>query len=104
MEDFIKKAVYTGVGFLSLARKRSKELVDRLVDEGKLSEKEGQEILDDLKKESDKSREEMEKDFREMLEKSLDKMDIATKKDLEKLEQRITALEMKQNQPEGPAK
>ena len=98
MEDLFNKMFYTGIGLISMTKKKVDEVIDRLVEEGKLSEKEGEEIMKDFKSEAGKTRAEFEKDLRNIMEKILKKLDIPTRKDHQQLENRIAALEMKHQQ------
>ncbi len=100
MEDTFKKIFYTGIGFLSLAKTKMQEVVNDLMEKGKLSEEEGERIMNDFKKESASSREAVEKEMKSWLENTLNRMDIAQKKELavlqleiEELQKRVTALE-----------
>lgn len=100
MEDTFKKIFYTGIGFLSLAKTKTQEVINDLIDRGKLSEEEGERIMNDFKKESATSGEAMEKEMKGWMQSTLNRMDIAQKKDLEvlqiqieELQKRVTALE-----------
>lgn len=102
MEDTFKKILYTGIGFLSLAKEKTQEVINDLIDRGKLSQEEGERIMNDFKKESATSREAMEKEMKSWLENTLDRMDIAQKKDLEKLQLQLTDLQKRVTALEGP--
>lgn len=104
MEDTFKKILYTGLGAVSLAKTKIDEVVDELIDRGRLSREEGEKIVKDFKKDSATSKEAMEKEVNQWMEKALDRMDIARKKDMEdlqkqveELQKRVTALEGKES-------
>lgn len=64
MEDLFKKFVNAGVGFLSQGNKKVQSTIDKLVQESKLSEQEGQKIVDELKKSGETRVKELETQFK----------------------------------------
>jgi polyhydroxyalkanoate synthesis regulator phasin len=82
MIDLIKKAMFTGIGMLSLSKDKVDEIARDFMDKGKLSEKEGERLVDDLLKKSEESRQELKKQIEEQVQELLEKMDLASKKDL----------------------
>lgn len=99
MEDFLKKIISTGLGAAILAKNKAQELIDDLVNKGKMTEEEGNKFLNDLKEETDKSKSDFENELRVMMRKILDRMNIASRQDIERLEKRIKILE--QNEQEN---
>ncbi|WP_417591064.1 phasin family protein [Owenweeksia hongkongensis] len=93
MEDTFKKMLYSGIGFLSLTKSKIDEVVDDLIDRGRLSREEGEKIVNDFKKESGSSKEAVENELLQWMEKALSKMDIARKKDLEQLQKQVEELQ-----------
>jgi polyhydroxyalkanoate synthesis regulator phasin len=61
MDDMLKKVINTGVGLLALGNKRVQTALDKLVQESKLSEQEGQKIMDDLRQTGEAKRKQFEK-------------------------------------------
>ncbi len=102
MEDTFKKILYSGIGFLSLTKSKIDEVVDDLIDRGRLSREEGERIVNDFKKDSASSKDAVENELKQWMEKTLNRMDIARKKDVEalhlqveELQKRVTVLEGK---------
>ncbi|AEV33048.1 hypothetical protein Oweho_2073 [Owenweeksia hongkongensis DSM 17368] len=93
MEDTFKKIVYTGLGALSLAKSKMDEVVDDLIDRGRLSREEGEKIAKDFRKDSASSKEAVESELQQWMEKALNKMDIARRKDLEQLQKQVEELQ-----------
>ena len=88
MEDIIRKVFLAGIGAVSLSYEKSKELLDHLISEGRLSLEEGKKLNQELKRSMDsKSKEEIDR-FREDL-------NLACKDDLEKILERLDRLEEK---------
>ncbi len=96
MESFIQRIINAGFGAASFAMKRTAEIINDLMEEGKISEEEGKRILNDLRNEGEEQRSEFEKEMRNLMEKILKKMNIPSRKDYELLEKRIEALEKSQ--------
>lgn len=93
MEDTIKKIISTSLGMAILAKNKTKELIDELIEKGKMSEEEGNKFIKDLKSETEKSRKEAEEEIRKMINNALKKMDVPTKEDYNRLEKRVKVLE-----------
>ena len=92
MIDLIKKIMLTGVGMASLTKDKIEELGKELIEKGKLSEKEGKELLNELKEKAEESRKEMETRTDKLVKDSLEKMNLASRDDLEKLEKKLKKL------------
>lgn len=98
MEDMLKKFVNISLGMAVIARDKAKEIIDELVQKGKMSEEEGARFMDDLRKETDKSRQNAESEMRKIIRKVLEKMDIPTKEEFARLEKRVKVLEKEKQQ------
>ena len=66
MDDMLKKVINTGVGLFALSNKRVQTALDKLVQESKLSEQEGQKIMAELRKNSDAKRKQVEKQVQDL--------------------------------------
>ncbi len=66
MDDLFKKVINTGVGLLAQGNKRVQTALDKLVQESKLSEQEGQKIMDDLRKSGEAKRKQFEKQVQDL--------------------------------------
>lgn len=93
MEDFFKKFIYTGVGWISLTADKFKKQIEKFVEEEKLSEEEGKRIVDDFLKNSELKKEEIETQFKKVVDKVLNAVDFAKQKELDELKLRIEELE-----------
>lgn len=96
MESFMRKIINTAFGTASMARKRATEVINELIEQGKITEEEGRKIIDELNKEGEEQRGEFEKEMKTTLEKMLAKMNIPSKKEFEALEKRVEILEKSQ--------
>jgi len=92
MIDLIKKIVFTGVGLTYLTKDKIEALGKEIVDQAKLSEKEGKELLDELMKKSEESKKEVASQVEKFVTDSLKKMNLATRDELLKLEKKVQRL------------
>lgn len=104
MEDMFKKFLYSGVGMVTSTVEKVQTTVNRLVDEGKISENEGRKVIDDLLEDMDTKKEEYEGKARGLMENLLAKFDFPTRKEVEALEQKIADLEAKLADKDGEVK
>lgn len=95
MEDLFKKVLYTGVGLVAVGAEKLQEVVDKLVDENKLSVDEGKKIVEDFFKNTEARRNEFETKIKEATENIIGKMPVVTKEDFDALTARVKALEEK---------
>jgi len=95
MEDLIKKFVYTGVGMASLTAEKLQKSIDRLVDEEKISEKEGKKIVDEFFEKTETRKKDLESQFSKITEEVLKKFDFSKAKEILELNKRVKALETK---------
>ena len=93
MLDSIHKMFLAGVGLAAMTKDKIDEHVKELVEKGKLSEKEGREIADEMLKKSKQAKDDLEKQVEKQVQQSLQALQIASKEDIEKLEARIEKLE-----------
>jgi len=100
MFDIIKKTMLTGVGLASMTKDKVEELAKELAEKGKLSEKEGRELFDELLKKSEQARKNLETKVEDVVHKVLGKIDVVTKKEIDMLEKRIKRLEKKRKADE----
>jgi polyhydroxyalkanoate synthesis regulator phasin len=93
MIELIKKAVYTGMGAVSLTKEKIDEFSRELISVGKLSEQEGEKLVNELRKKTDESRESLRQQTELMVEAALQRMQLAKLSDVERLEGKIAELQ-----------
>ena len=93
MLDSIHKMFLAGVGLAAMTKDKIDEHVKELVEKGKLTEKEGREIADDMLKKSKQAREDLEKQVEKLVQQTLQTIQVASKKDVDELATRIEKLE-----------
>jgi len=93
MLDAIHKMFLAGVGLAAMTKDKIDEHVKELVEKGKLTEKEGRELAEDVLKKSKQAKKDLEKQVEKQVQQTLQTLQIASKEDVEKLEARIEKLE-----------
>ncbi|MCK5509194.1 MAG: hypothetical protein KAI50_11835 [Desulfobacterales bacterium] len=93
MFDIIKKVMLTGVGLAAMTKDKVEELAGDLAKKGKLSEKEGKKLVDDLLKKSEKAKDDLEKDIERVVKNTMKKMNLAGAEDLSNLTKQVKKLE-----------
>lgn len=95
MIDFIKKAMFTGIGLASITKDKVEEVAKEFIEQGNLTEKEGRKLVDEMMDYSEKSRGELESQIDKYVEKAISKLDLARKSDIDELKGEIQALKQK---------
>ncbi|MBU5428209.1 hypothetical protein KQI41_17590 [Tissierella pigra] len=98
MEDMIRRIFLAGIGTLALTYEKSNEMIQNLVEKGKITVEQGKELNEELKRVINNK--ENSKDSKEDLKEILKDLNLATKEDIANLESRIKAIE-KNNNLEG---
>lgn len=98
IRDMVNKAFSFGLGAAIVSKEQIEKYVDEMVKRGEVSEQDSKEMVNDLMVRGEERQKEFEQQVNMKVKLRLQEMDIATKEDIERLEQRIAALELKQNQ------
>ena len=93
MDSIFKKLLNTGIGAASKITRFSADMINELVESGKISEEEGKNILNDLEREGKLQQQEIEKEFNVYLERMIKNMNIPSREDFQNLEARVEILE-----------
>lgn len=92
MIDVIKKAVLTGIGIASLTKDKIEDLAKDLVDKGKMSEQEGEKLVQEMLSRAEESRQTMKKQTETLVQNTIDKMHLARMEDIDLLKKEIELL------------
>ncbi len=95
MIEFIKKAMFTGVGLASLTKDKVEEVANEFIEQGNLTEQEGRNLVKEMMDYSEKSRTELEDMIDKYIEKAIIKLDLARRSDIEELKSQIVDLQQK---------
>ncbi|GBF72143.1 hypothetical protein PA598K_00380 [Paenibacillus sp. 598K] len=97
MRDTLGKALSLGLGLVLTGKEQVEKTVEELVRKGEVSRAESKDLVDDLVKRGDEVRDRIEAAARERVQALLKEGGLATREEVERLEQRIEALEIKLN-------
>lgn len=86
MEELIKKIFFAGVGSLAITYDKSKEIVNELIEKGKITVEQGRELNEELKRVV-KEEGQSEKD------KIFEDLNLATKEDIQNILDRLDKIE-----------
>ena len=98
MLDSIHKMFLAGVGFAAMTKDKIDDHIKELVEKGKLTEKEGREMADDMLKKSKQAKEDLEKQVEKLVQQTLGTLQIPSKKEVEDLAARIEKLEARKTE------
>lgn len=92
MTDFIKKAMYVGLGLAGATKERVESVADDIANQTRMSEEEGRKFAEHLKQESGKAREELQDNIRSLVDDAMDR--VPTLGRIRRIERRLEALEV----------
>lgn len=95
MIDLVKKAMFTGIGMLSLTKEKIEETARDFAEKGKMSEAEGKKFVSEFVEKSEESKQELKKQIESIAKKTLQGMDVASKTDLASVRKELTELKKK---------
>lgn len=93
MIELIKKAMLTGLGVASLTKEKIEEIGRDFIDQGKLSQQEGEKLMEDLRTRADESKQEIKKQIEERVDEILKKMNLVKVSELDELKRQIKELQ-----------
>jgi len=93
MLKLVKKSAFISLGLAAMSATAVRRYGQKLAKEGKLSEEEGQKLVDDLLKQSKKSKADLKNNINKSVKESVVEMDLATKSDITRVNTRLTRIE-----------
>lgn len=93
MFEAIKKGFFASIGAAVVTRDKIQEIANRLVEEGKITPKEADELTQELYDLGNKEWEEIESDFQEFMKQKAEKLNLCSREDLLQLQERLEVLE-----------
>lgn len=92
MIDLIKKTLLTGIGVAALTKDKIEDLAKELIVKGKMTEEEGEKLVQEVLDRAEESRENMKTQTEELVQKSIAKMKLARVEDIDALKAEIEKL------------
>lgn len=96
MDSLFRRLLHAGLGIASKTTRFAEDVINELVEKGKLTEEDGKKLIDKFIHEGEQQRLEFEKEMNGYIEKALDKMDLPTREEYRQLETRLSVLEKSQ--------
>lgn len=93
MFELLKKALYVGLGAVSLTEEKLRQMLDEMVAQGALGKKEGEELIKEFLQTASENRQKWQQLIEERVKLVLQELSLVTKEDLHQLEQRLEVLE-----------
>ncbi|RFU60132.1 phasin family protein [Bacillus sp. V59.32b] len=97
MRDILKKGFALGLGAVITSKEQAEKLVDELVKKGEISRGESKEFVNELIQKGEETQNQIDEMIQKRQKELLDRLNLATKEDIQRLEQRISALEKANN-------
>jgi len=91
--DLARKAMLMGIGALSMTKEAIEKAVEELVKKGELSQQEGKRLAEELIERGRKERAQIQDAIEKAAAKMIAESGLATKLDLQRLDERLAALE-----------
>ncbi|MBO8158482.1 polyhydroxyalkanoate synthesis regulator [Thermosyntropha sp.] len=95
MNSIFKKALYFGIGAMSMTREKAEKFFNEMVEKGEMTREEAKQFIDEAIKKGEEERNEIRKMVQEEILNLKDELSVATKSEIAALEARIRELENK---------
>lgn len=102
MFEIFKKSLFAGLGLAVVTKTKLESVLEKLVEEGKMSRDEAEKMGQDLLESGEKQWTDFETRLQETVKGFLKNMDISKASDMKKLEKKIKALDMRLKALEEP--
>ncbi|MFC1844663.1 phasin family protein [Thermodesulfobacteriota bacterium] len=102
MFEIFKKSLFAGLGLAVVTKTKLESVLEKLVEEGKMSREEAEKMGKELLDSGEKQWTDFESRLQETVKGFLENMDISKASDVKKLEKKIKALDLRLKAVEGP--
>lgn len=102
MFEIFKKSLFAGLGLAVVTKTKLEKVLEKLVEEGKLSREEAEKMGQELLESGEKQWDDFETKLKETVKGFLENMDLSKASDLKKLEKKLKALDMRLKSLEEP--
>lgn len=93
--SFFRKAMFFGLGVLTLTRDAAEKLINELVEKGEMSQEEARKFVEDALRRGEEQKEEIKTFMRQEFQKLKAELDLASRSELDDIRARIEELEKK---------
>ena len=102
MFEIFKKSLFAGLGLAVVTKTKLEKVLEKLVEEGKLSREEAEKMGQELLESGEKQWDDFETRLKETVKGFLENMDLCKASDLKKLEKKVKVLDMRLKALEQP--
>jgi len=102
MFEMFKKSLFAGLGLAVVTKAKLEKVLEKLVEEGKMSREEAEKMGQELLESGEKQWDDFEIKLKDTVKGFLENMDLCKASDLKKLEKKVKALDMRLKALEGP--
>lgn len=102
MIELFKKSLFAGLGLAVVTKTKLESVLEKLVEEGKMSREEAEKMGQELLESGEKQWTDFESKLKDTVKGFLDNMDICKASDVKKLEKKVKALDMRLKAMEEP--
>ncbi len=102
MFEMFKKSLFAGLGLAVVTKTKLEKVLEKLVEEGKMSREEAEKMGQELLESGEKQWGDFETKLKETVKGFLENMDLCKASDLKKLEKKVKALDMRLKAQEKP--
>ena len=92
MTDLLEKTLYIGLGLFSMTKERAEEIINELVEKGKVSKDESAKAVRELMDRAEKEKHAFDKKLDAALENSIKRLHLATHDDVHSIEKKVDKL------------
>ncbi len=89
MTDILEKSLYMGLGLFSLTKERAQEVIDDLVEKGKMSKDESSKAVKDLMDRAEKEKSAFDKKVDQSIQDSVKQLHLATQEDIKEVNKKL---------------
>ena len=97
MIELLKNIAYTGIGAAFFTKEKIEELKDDLVEQGKISQDEAKQFVDELVKKTDSIKDSLDLKINQIVEEKIKQLDIVTNDDFADLRRQVEELQVALN-------
>ena len=102
MFEIFKKSLFAGLGLAVVTKTKLEKVLEKLVEEGKMSREEAEKMGQELLESGEKQWDDFETKLKETVKGFLENMDLSKASDLKKLEKKVKAIDMRLKALEKP--
>jgi polyhydroxyalkanoate synthesis regulator phasin len=102
MFEIFKKSLFAGLGLVVVTKSKMESVLEKLVEEGKMSREEAEKMGKELLESGEKQWTDFETRLKDTVKGFIDNMDIAKASDLKKLEKKLRAVDLRMKALEEP--